>query len=197
LENQLKSISQKLNVNRAKFGAITLKLDSIDEAINQQQTEKETKQIEDYLEKKIELRENIEHYEKALDDLKTNRKQTPKHITISELPEDEKFSSLTNDKKQIMDTLKMIAYRAETAMAKVLEPEISKRKYTRVFLRQIFNTETDINPDYTNNTLNVKLHSLSNRRSNEIAKDLCAKLNETETIFPGTNMRIFYDLVAM
>jgi hypothetical protein len=96
-----------------------------------------------------------------------------------------------------MDTIKMIDYRAETAMATMIQPKLSQRKTTRVLLRQIFSTEVDLEPDTENKILNVTLHSLNNERSNKIALKLCKQLNETETVFPGTEMRLFYKLVSL
>jgi len=90
----------------------------------------------------------------------------------------------------------MIAYRAETAMATIIQPPMSKRKETKTLLRQIFSTEIDLEPDIENKILNVTLHSLSNEKANKIVLKLCEHLNETETNFPGTNMRLFYKLVS-
>jgi len=64
-------------------------------------------------------------------------------------------------------------------------------------LLPIFSTEVDLEPDTENKILNVSLHSLSNERSNKIALKLCKKLNETETVFPGTEMRLLYKLVSL
>ncbi|WP_420885431.1 putative transposase [Candidatus Scalindua japonica] len=79
----------------------------------------------------------------------------------------------------------------------MIEPKLSQRKTTRVLLRQIFSTEVDIEPDRENKILNVSLHSLSNERSNKIALKLCKQLNEIETVFPGTEMRLVYKLVSL
>ncbi len=129
--------------------------------------------------------------------LREQRKQIEKSIEIGELPESEKYSSLMNENKHIVDTIKMIDYRAETAMATMIESKLSQRKTTRVLLRQIFSTEVDLAPDTENNILNVSLHSLSNERSNKIALKLCKQLNGTETVFPGTEMRLVYKLVSL
>ncbi|MCP4990183.1 MAG: hypothetical protein GY928_30335 [Colwellia sp.] len=96
-----------------------------------------------------------------------------------------------------MDTMKMVTDRAETAMATRIYPQLLERKAIRVLLRQIFSTEVDLAPDNENNILNVSLHSLSNERSNKIALKLCKQLNETETVFPGTEMRLVYKLVSL
>jgi hypothetical protein len=79
----------------------------------------------------------------------------------------------------------------------MIQPKLSQRKTTRVLLRQIFSTEVDLEPDTENKILNVSLHSLSNEKSNKIALNLCKQLNETETVFPGTEMRLFYKLVSL
>ena len=61
-------------------------------------------------------------YRNEVAGLKEQRKQIEKSIEIGELPECEKYSSLMNEKKHIVDTIKMIDYRAETAMATMIQP---------------------------------------------------------------------------
>ncbi len=51
--------------------------------------------MEEYQQKKGELQEEISHLEREIDNLKQERKATKKHITIAELPEDERFSRLS------------------------------------------------------------------------------------------------------
>ena len=97
-----------LNRCRAKFCAIALT------------GEIEPKKVEEYQQKKGELKEEISHLEREVDKLKQERKATKKHITIAELPEDERFSRLSTKSKYLIDTIKMIAYRAETAMSNLL-----------------------------------------------------------------------------
>ncbi|MCP4269168.1 MAG: hypothetical protein GY777_26975 [Candidatus Brocadiaceae bacterium] len=67
-----------------------------------------------------------------------------------------------------MDTIKMIDYRAETAMATMIQHKLSDRKTTRVLLRQIFSTEVGLEQDTENKILSVSLYSLSNGWSNKI-----------------------------
>jgi hypothetical protein len=52
-------------------------------------------------------------------------------------------------------------------------------------------------PDYQNNTLTINLHSLSTPRANHAVKQLCAFLNQTETCFPLTNLKLIYKTVAI
>ena len=47
-----------------------------------------------------------------------------------------------------------------------------------------------------NGILTVRLHHLATHCADETLRHLCAELNETETKFPGTNLRLVYDLVS-
>jgi hypothetical protein len=48
--------------------------------------------------------------------LKAQRRQTPTKLTLKELPEAERFAQLKTEKKHFIDTIKLIAYRAESAL---------------------------------------------------------------------------------
>ena len=115
---------------------------------------------------------------------------------FSELPEGEQFEALAGDKKQIVDTVKMIAYRAETAMAGLIKPHMTDKREARALQRQIFVSEADLKPDDEKGTLTVSLHNMTNPVSDRVVRELCEKLNATETVFPGTNLRLIYKLVS-
>ena len=66
----------------------------------------------------------------------------------------------------------------------------------RSLLRAIYNTEVDIVPHPQANTLTIRLHPLANTSSDLAVRHLCAELNTTETLFPGTELRLIYDLVS-
>jgi hypothetical protein len=57
-------------------------------------------------------------------------------------------------------------------------------------------TEADLLPDETAGTLTVRVHHQANRCTDEVIRHLCTELNQTETIFPGTNLRLVYELVS-
>jgi len=69
--------------------------------------------------KKAALQERIETLTSELEALKAQRKAVKRHITIAELPEEERFKQLSIQSKQLIDTIKMVAYRAETAMVQM------------------------------------------------------------------------------
>jgi len=184
LDSQIRSKTSKLSRLYAKFGSLTL--ENIDDE----------KLVIKYEKEKSKLQEDITFEKKIIDDLKQKRKNTKKHIEFWQLPEKEKFSKIGSEKKQFMDTIKMIAYRAETALANIIRPKMARKEEARAVIRQIFKTEINISPDKENKILNVYLHNLTNEYSDRLANEICEKLNETETPFPGTNLRIIYNLVS-
>ncbi len=184
LDGKIRSNNSKLARRKAKFGAIVL------------EGELEREKVEEYERQKAGLQEEISFLQKETNELKARRKECPRHISFAELPEGEQFSALANDKKQIVDTIKMIAYRAETAMANLIKPYMTDKREARSFLRQIFVSEADLKPDEENKTLTVSLHNLTNPVSDRIVRNLCREINATKTIFPGSNLRLVYKLVS-
>ena len=104
--------------------------------------------------------------------LKDKRKKAPPHIQVKDLPEAEKFRQLSTQSKHFIDTIKMIAYRAETAMANLLRETITRPDEVRSLLRGIYSSEADLIPDYEQGTLMVKLHHLANHSYDEAIQKL-------------------------
>ena len=99
--------------------------------------------------------EEIEYYEYLIEELKLKIRETPDHLDWHELPEAEKFKRLPPGRKRLTDTIKMIAYRAETAMANIVREKFSRKDNARTLLVRIFQTDADILPDIDSGTLTV------------------------------------------
>ena len=156
----------------------------------------EPAEVEVYKQKKTTLLEGIQVLELEFAAAKKQRKDTERHISISQLPEEERFRRLATPRKHLVDTIKMVAYRAETAMTNVLLNKMNKLDERRSLLRAIYQTEADLLPDEHNSTLTVRLHHLANHSSDKALQHLCDELNETNTIFPGTALRLIYKVGA-
>ncbi len=182
LDGQVRSATGKLNRLLAQFGAMNLEAPI------------EPQQVEPFMQHKAALQEQIEDLQNELQTLKAQRKATPRHITIEELPEAQRFRQLSTQSKHLIDTIKMIAYRAETAMANVLRETISHPHEARRLLQALYQTEADLLPDPEKQTLTVRLHHLANAASDEAMRKLCEDLNATHTLFPRTNLRLVLEL---
>lgn len=138
--------------------------------------------------------EQIESLERELEQRKQQRQATAAHIPVKDLPEADRFTRLRKERKHFTDTIKMIAYRAETAMAAVVREKLTRSDDARALLRQIFSTEVDLLPDPQAKTLTVRLHHLTQGAHDAAVRHLCEELTATETIFPGTDLRLVYNL---
>jgi len=182
LDGQVRSTTGKLNRRLANFAAITL-----NEPI-------EPKHVESFLRRKASLQEEIEALQRDLDTLKAKRKETPHHIAIEELPEEVRFRQLSTQSKHLVDTIKTIAYRAETAMANSLREHLTRPDEARRLLCALYTTDADLLPDTAAGTLTVRLHHSANAATDQVIEKLCEELNATETVFPRTKLRLVLKL---
>ena len=182
LDGKVRSVTGKLNRRLAKFAALTLEA-SI-----------EPEHVAPFVRRKAALQEDIEALQRELETLKTQRKATPHHIPFDELPEEAQFSQLSTQSKHLVDTLKMIAYRAETAMANSLREHLKRPDEARRLLRALYTTEADLLPDPEAGTLTARLHHAANAATDQALEKLCEELNATKTIFPRTNLRLVLKL---
>ena len=102
---------------------------------------------------------------------------------------------LDPETKHLTDTIKMLAYRAETSLVGLLNDEVYARteEEGRALVREILRTPADVLPDEREGILRVRLHGLANPRSNAAARHLCETLNEAEITYPGTRLRLRYE----
>jgi hypothetical protein len=180
LDGQVKSTQGKLNRMLACFGAMHFEGTLDDE------------KLDAFLHKKAALQEAIEQQKRDVEALKSARKETPHHINVRDLPQDQQFKQLSTQSKHLVDTIKMAAYRAETAMANSLRENLSHPDEARTLLRALYQTEADLLPDLEKQTLTIRLHHLANIMSDKVIEKLCTELNATETRFPRTNLRMVF-----
>lgn len=156
----------------------------------------EPDKVIEYETKKLAFQEDVARMEKTLADLKACRRGTPKHVMLSDLPEEDQFRKLGTKSKYFIDTIKLIAYRAETAMVNIVRQTMRHSNEARSLLRSLYATEADILPDYEKKTLTVRLHQPANRCSAVTIEKLCRELNATNTRYPGTDLRLLYKMVS-
>jgi len=156
--------------------------------------EMEPKEVQAYELEKGQLQQAIEERRQQIKELKDQRKALDKHIEVKDLPEQDRFQRLRSEKKHFIDTIKLIAYRAETALAELAREKIKRFDEARSLIRQLFRTEIDLIPDRLHKTLTVRLHPMSTQAHDEIVRHICQELTFTETVFPGTDLRLIYEI---
>ena len=110
------------------------------------------------------------------------------------LSEDERLQALPTPLRQLMHTLRMLVYRTETAMAVVLAPELDNPETVRSLLQALFRSDASLLPDPEAGTLTVRLLHQASRAQEAALVPLLEELNQTRTVFPGTELRLVYEL---
>jgi hypothetical protein len=182
LDSQIRSKIGQRHRQAAQFGALALSEDPTNS------------EVQGFQQRKAHLRDEIESLDLQITQLKQSRKDTPHHIPVKLLPEEDRFTRLRTERKHFVDTIKMIAYRAESSMASLLREHVTRTDDARALLRQIFDTEADLTPDLATNTLTVRLHHLTQAAHDQAIEKLMAELNATQTIFPGTHLTLVFKL---
>ena len=101
------------------------------------------KKIEKNLIKKQEIKEEIEAKEIEIEAIKQQRKAIARKITYAELPKNKRFDNVINQRKHFLDTIKLIAYSAETSLSNIIKQYMTHKDESRLLLKQIYKTDAD------------------------------------------------------
>ena len=185
LDSHFRSLRTKLQRQQAEFAAHTL------------HPETDTDAVPKWEKRKSELVEAIEQFEHDLEEVKQHRAATPHHLEWDELPAEDKFERLAPSRKRLMDTVKLIAYRAETALTGIVREALSREDDARSLVRDLFRSEVDLSPDMKAGVLTIGVHPMANPRSNRAIEHLLRELNAAEMTYPGTTLKLVYTLVGV
>jgi transposase len=125
--------------------------------------------------------------------LQARLKALPQRVPVKAVLEEAEIVQLAPEAKHLTDALKMVAYRAETALVRCLTPHYGRTEEEgRALIREMLLTSADLLPEADHHRLRVRLHSLANPRSNEALAKLCETLNALEIRYPGTDLKLVY-----
>jgi hypothetical protein len=153
------------------------------------------KEAGDGVQKKAECVESIQALQTELAVLRASRKDTPKKVKIESLPIEQRPTELLPLSKQLADTVKMIAYRAETAMVAMLRKHLNKEDEARALVRALFVSSGDIEPDEQANTLTIKIHRMATPAHDKALELLLADLTDHAFCHPETTAKMIFRLV--
>jgi len=176
LDQAVREKTRQLRKLHAAWGAATLRHDGDD------------------LEWRAEQLQAIQHVEADTAALRTQRRQTARKVAIASLPEDQRPRQLLPLGKVLTDTVKMIAYRAETALVALLRPHLAKEEEARALVRELFVSAADLEPNEADNTLTIRIHRMACPAHDRAIGNLLAELTRTEFRHPETGRRLIYQL---
>ncbi len=147
------------------------------------------------IQKNAESLESLQAVQDELQRLCTQRKTTPRKVAIDSLPEAERPTQLPPLNKMLCDTVKMVAYRAETAMVALLRRHLKNEDDARALIRELFVSAADIQPDATAHALTIKIHRMASPAHNRAIAALLEKLSLQEFQHPETGAKMAFALV--
>lgn len=184
LEQQIRRERGQLRRLEARFGAHSLP------------SQPTPKQVQAFEQEGGQLRQSIQEQRARIEQLKEQRPQIHAKVQLKELPLEQRIKQLCPESKHFIDTVKMIAYRAESALAGEVREYLQREDDARALLRRVFLTPADLRPDYEHQTLTVQLHRLGSPLQDAAVAKLCEQLTQTETVFPTTTLRLVYRQVG-
>jgi hypothetical protein len=133
------------------------------------------------MKKQLELTEEIQLIEEDIE----------KNITVRK-------ATSYQESKRFQNIIKMICYRAETALTGQLAPFYAcSDDEIRSLMKAVIYQTIDLFPDYDRKLLNITLYPLANQRSNRAIASLIDKINDTNTVYPDTNLLMKFKITTV
>ena len=134
------------------------------------------------------LGQQLRKVRERLGNLLAQRRSLPKRVLIRDLGE-QFLVRLATERKHLTDLIKMLAYQAESDLLNLLLPHYQRAEQEgRTLLHEILAASGDIH--VTDQELQISLAPLSSPHRTRAAQALCALLDQTATVFPGTRLRL-------
>ncbi len=184
LDGECRTLRGKIAVENGRLADLTLEFKDM-----------ELGRMEKWIEKESGIAGMIADIKNTLDEIRTTRRKN-RNITFDELPAEQKFERLNPTRKLALDTVRMIAYRAETAISAMAGTELSSPEDARSMVKAMFNTTVNLHPNTGCKKLRVVLHPLAETRLNKMAEAMLVHLNETKFIYPGTELQMVYEMLT-
>jgi hypothetical protein len=182
LSHALKKLREKISRQKAYFYPLAEK--AMDKTLDN---------IEGLYKQQADHAEQLKLLQQQEQELVIQLKDVPNRIKLSQMPLESRYNKLHTESKLFMNIIKMICYRAETTFANLLQEYLARvTDEKRMLVKQIINTAADLLPDYENKKLVIVLHSLSAPRFNAAVEKIIPLLNDTQTVFPGTDLVLVF-----
>jgi hypothetical protein len=127
-----------------------------------------------------------------LQTLEQKRKAVPARVPLHQLT-DEEVVKLTVERKHLTDLVKMVAYQAEGDLVHLVAPHYRRTEQEgRTLVHSALASAGDIT--VADGELCVTLEPLSSPHRTQALVALCEAVNEAATSFPGSNLRLRFDV---
>src|SRR5437867_3178219 len=136
--------------------------------------------------------QEIRRLQEQIKALGKKHRQLPTRIKVGDLPADSRFR-LETERKTLTDTVKIMAYRVESAMLSLIRPHYRHAEQEgRQLIQEILQASGDL--DVQRDTVTVTLEPLSSAHRTRVLEKLCESLNEQHCSYPGTTQLLTYQV---
>ena len=132
--------------------------------------------------------------EETLAELKERRSTLASHVRVGDLADNDKPDTLPRARRLLVDLVRMICYRAETRMMAPVIQGKARPNTVRTLIAALMTADASIEPDHDSGILRVNILGLANNATERTLLPLIDELNQTRTVYPGTNLRLVYDI---
>jgi hypothetical protein len=124
--------------------------------------------------------------------LEKRRTRVPKRVPVQSVTE-APVVKLAPERKHLTNLIKMVAYQAESDLLRLVAPHYKRAgDEGRTLIQTALSSAADI--EVTRTELSVRLVPLSSAHRSRAIAALCRELNKTNTLFPGSELRLHFEI---
>jgi transposase len=136
------------------------------------------------------LRQAISTARKRIAQLEVKRAAMPPRVPVEDVVS-ANIVKLAPERKHLTNLLKMVAYQAESDLVRLVAPHYRRvEDEGRTLIQSALSGAADL--EVTDRELRVALVPLSSAHRTRAIAALCDELNRSETVFPGSRLRLRY-----
>ena len=138
-------------------------------------------------EKKI--NREIQEAARRITELVTKQKSLPARVPLAEARPGQDLVKLSTEREHLTNVLKLVAYQIESNLLDLIRPNYARTEDEgRTLIQTALQSAAALEP--TKDELRITLSPLSSPHRSRVVAALCETLNKTETVFPGTDLRM-------
>jgi len=139
------------------------------------------------------IRKKINKTTDRIKKLKVRCESLPARVPLADARKGQEAVKLSTERKHLTNVLKMVAYQIESDLVELIRPEYKRvEDEGRTFIQTALQDTADIEPKV--DQLRITLAPLSSPHRSRVLETLCDVLNKTNTLFPGTQLRMRYSV---
>lgn len=127
-----------------------------------------------------------------IEKLEKRRATIPRRVPVQTVT-DQPVVKLAPERKHLTNLIKMVAYQAESDLVRLVAPHYRRADQEgRTLLQSALASAADL--QVTETELKVTLAPQSSPHRTRAIAALCDQLNQTQTLFPGSRLRLHYTI---